>query len=85
MVEVVARAIYFRGDDQGDAAWKHAQPGRRSVAIEQARAAIEAMMESSIAMVRAGEEEITYAADDIIKNRAEPVWQSMITAALKEG
>ena len=43
MIERVARAIYFRGDDQGDLAWNHARQGHRDVAMEQARAAIEAM------------------------------------------
>lgn len=43
MVERVARAIYFRGDDQGDDAWNHCQSWHRTVAREQARAAIEAM------------------------------------------
>lgn len=45
MVERVARAIHFRGDDQGNDAWNYCQPWLRDVAKEQARAAIEAMRE----------------------------------------
>lgn len=42
-VERVARAIHFRGDDQGDDAWNHCQYWLRDLAREQARAAIEAI------------------------------------------
>lgn len=40
MVERVARAIHFRGGDQGDDAWNHCQYWLRDVAREQARAAM---------------------------------------------
>lgn len=43
MIERVARAIYFRGDDQGNLAWMHARTERKEVAFEQARAAIESI------------------------------------------
>lgn len=45
MIEKVARAIHFRGEDGGDDAWNHCQPYLRDIAREQARGAIEAMRE----------------------------------------
>lgn len=39
--ESIARAIHFRGHDQGDDAWNHCQPHLRTTAREQATAAIE--------------------------------------------
>lgn len=43
MIERVARAIHFRGEDGGDDAWNHCQYWLRDVAREQARAAIDAI------------------------------------------
>lgn len=54
MIERVARAIYFRGDDQGDDAWNHCQPHWRELAREQARAAIRALRIPTEAMCQAG-------------------------------
>lgn len=77
MVERVARAIYFRGDDQGDTAWHHCQLWHRDVAREQARAAIEAMREPTEAMVKAA-----YGRERTGTERGN--WRAMIDAALKE-
>lgn len=49
-----------------------------------ATAAIKAMGDATPAMVEAGEDAITYPADDIIRNRADSVWQAMIEAALSQ-
>ncbi len=53
MVERVARAIFFQGGEQDDLMWKHTQSHRRETAIVQARAAIEAMMPPTEAMLKA--------------------------------
>lgn len=77
MIERVARAIHFRGDDQGDDAWNHCQPWLRMVAREQARVAVEAMRKPTDEMVRAAHK-------DHEGEYYLPVslWQSMIDAAL---
>lgn len=49
---------------------------------EMATAAIKAMSDPTEAMTEAGEDVISYNADDIIRNRADIVWQAMIAAAL---
>ncbi len=53
MVERMARAIHFRGEDGGDDAWFHCQPYLREMARGQARAAIEAMRDLTDDMSRA--------------------------------
>ncbi|QAZ46743.1 hypothetical protein [Mesorhizobium sp. Pch-S] len=52
MIERVARAIHFRGDDQGDDAWNYCQNSLRVLAREQARAAIEAIRSDGAAGYR---------------------------------
>lgn len=76
MVERVARAIHFRGDDQGDDAWDHCQTWLRMAAREQARAAIEAMREPTTEMKFCGIQEEAYGID--------ATWKAMIDTALKE-
>ena len=83
MIERVARAIHFRGDDQGDGAWSHCQPWLRMVAREQARAAIEAMREPTEAMVASGESAASFGIGKPKDEAAIPrVWRWMIDASL---
>lgn len=80
MVERVARAIYFRADDQGDKAWNHCQSWHRDIAREQARAAIEAMREPTDAMANAAWAKIGEDGDADVA----VIYANMIDAALNE-
>ncbi len=73
MIERVARAIFFRGGEQDDMQWKHGQSYLRDIAIEQARAAIEAMREPTRDMLSAGAFAGPFTADR---------WRAMIDAIL---
>lgn len=75
LLEKIARAIHFRGDDQGDDAWNHCQPWLREVAREQARAALTAMREPTEDQLRAAWDAVDYNIDDF--------WRAMVDAALE--
>ncbi|MFA6031798.1 MAG: hypothetical protein WC889_02725, partial [Myxococcota bacterium] len=47
-----------------------------------ARAVLEALRDPDMDMVEAGDDVVVYHPDDIIRNRAEAIWQAMIDKAL---
>ncbi|RWF71376.1 MAG: hypothetical protein EOQ34_15630 [Mesorhizobium sp.] len=90
MIERVARAIHFRGEDGGDDAWNHCQSWLRDLAREQAKAAIEAMREPTEMMSRAGMKSIQAWEDSdpdgiLMDFRELSCWRTMIDAALGGG
>jgi hypothetical protein len=48
------------------------------------KAVLDALKEPSEAMTEAGEDVITYPADDFIRNRADTVWTTMLTAFTRD-
>ena len=81
--EKVAKAIH---ESNRIVPWE--QTCQQDLAYERADAAIKAVLdalkEPSEAMVEAGEDVITYPADDFIRNRADMVWAAMLTAFTRD-
>ena len=77
-------AIWSWEPDANNTAQMEGHSARKRLSLADADAAIaavlEALKEPSEAMTEAGEDVITYPADDFIRNRADIVWSAMLTA-----
>lgn len=79
MIERVARALH---EWQSTIPWE--VTSQQDIAYARAKVAIKAMRDPTSEMTDAGEDVISYSVDDIIRNRADVVWQAMIDASLAQ-